>query len=235
MKLAKIHIQCLSPGMLQNPATPELLESLRTKTPVQKKTDISLYDDAKTKLYRAEDTGKMGVPAQNLLSAIVLAGQHVKVGKKAISTAKASTVFDFIEFVDDFLPFDSLNETGDVPWTPFPVKGTMHNGASEVAVCINRPRIPHWSMSFIIRFDETRGVGEDTLRMLIEVAGRKIGLCDWRPAKKGRFGRFIVKKIETLSLKVKEDVVEIVDFDDKPASEIPVDLLAIAEAGGKLG
>jgi hypothetical protein len=222
MKLIRFHIKSLSPGMLQNPATPELLESLRTKKPVQKKTDITIQDDAAVKLYRQESAsgpGKMGIPMQNIMACIVLAGQLVKNGKKALSTAKATTIFGFLTFVEDFCPFKNCDKDGNVPWKPFPVKGTMHNGASEVAVCINRPRIPEWEAMFTVKFDES--IDMSKLEELVKVAGRQLGLGDWRPAKKGRFGRFVITKIEVLPYDTKEEVIEKVEYSEATA---PVDM-----------
>jgi len=225
MKLIRITITNLSPGMLQNPATPELLEALRTKTPIQKKTDWTVQEEAGTKLYRSEN-GRMGVPMQNIMSAIVLAGQHVKSGKKFISTAKSTTVFDFLEFVEDFCVFSDCDEKGNVPWTPFPVKGTMHQGANETAVCIVRPRIPHWKLAFTVKFDDKRGVSQDSVEKLVEIAGRKIGLCDWRPAKKGRFGRFVISKVESLFISSEEYPIERVEYTKETA---PAELLVLLE------
>jgi hypothetical protein len=230
MKLIRFHIKSLSPGMLQNPATADLLESLRTKKPVQKKTDITLVDDAKIKLYRSEPypepgaplsapfkLGKMGIPMQNIMSCVVLAGQLVKSGKKALSTTKSTTIFGFLTFVEDFCPFKNCDVDGNVPWKPFPVKGTMHNGASEVAVCINRPRIFEWETMFTVKFDETIDITK--LEELVKVAGRQIGLGDWRPAKKGRFGRFVITKIETLPFNTKEEVIEKSVYTESTAPE----------------
>ena len=234
MKLIRFTITNLSPGMLQNPATPELLEALRTKTPIQKKTDWTVGEEAGTKLYRSEN-GRMGVPMQNIMSAIVLAGQHVKSGKKAISTAKSTTVFDFLEFVEDFCVFDGcVDPSGgafpdpkfNIPWTPFPVKGTMHQGASETAVCIVRPRIPHWKLAFTVKFDDKRGVSQDSVEKLVEIAGRKIGLCDWRPAKKGRFGRFVISKVGVMTVSSEEYPIERAEYTKETA---PAELLALLE------
>jgi hypothetical protein len=224
MKLIRFTIGNLSPGQLQNPATEELLEQLRTGNRPQKRTDWTVEQEAGTKLYRSED-GKMGVPMQNIMSAIILAGQHVKVGKKNLSTAKATTIFDFLEFVEDFCPFKGCDEKGNVPWKPFPVKGTMHNAGSEVAVCITRPRIPKWELSFTVKYDEKRQVPQDAVVKLVETAGRKIGLCDWRPAKKGRFGRFVITKIEVLTVTEKEEKAEEVEYTTETA---PKDLLELA-------
>jgi hypothetical protein len=233
MKLIRFHIRSLSPGMLQNPATPELLESLRTKTPAAKKTDITLKDDAAAKMYRSEPgedkkPGKMGIPMQNIMACMVIAGRQVKSGKKALSTAKDTQIFGFLEFVEDFCPFKDCDANGNIEWNPFPVKGTMHNGASEVAVCINRPRIPKWELAFTVKFDDKRNVDEKTLQSLVETAGRQVGLGDWRPAKRGRFGRFTVVKMEVLDLKVKEEKIEVVRFEGDLAENAPEELKMLA-------
>lgn len=233
MKLIRFHIKSLSPGMLQNPATPELLESLRTKKPVQKKTDITVYDDAASKMYRSESVDgsvrNMGVPTQNIMSCMVLAGRLVKSGKKALSTAKDTTIYGFLEFVEEFCPFKGCDKDGNIPWNPAPFKGTMHNGASEVAVCINRPRIPHWETSFTVKFDNDRGIDETTLIKLVETAGRQIGLGDWRPAKRGRFGRFVITKMEVLDYKVVEQKIDVVRYEGELAVNAPADLKELVE------
>lgn len=236
MKLIRFHIRGLSPGMLQNPATAELLEQLRTKNPKQKQTDISIEDDASAKRYLSEPDEKnkvrrMGVPTQNLMSCLTIAGRYVKSGKKALSTAKDTMIHGFLEFVDDFCPFKNCDpKTGEIPWKPFPVKGTMHNGAAEVAVCINRPRIPNWETSFTVKFDDKYGVDESTLIKLVQIAGRQVGLGDWRPAKRGRFGRFIVTKMEVLEMKVVEQTIETLRFEGAKTEDAPEELKMLAAA-----
>jgi len=136
------------------------------------------------------------------------------------------TVFDFLEFVEDFCVFADLDANGNVLWSPFPVKGTMHQGASETAVCIVRPRIPHWKLTFAVKFDDKRGISQDTVEKLVEVAGRKIGLCDWRPAKKGRFGRFVISKVEVMAVSSEEYPIERVEY---TTGNAPAELLALLE------
>lgn len=229
MKLIRFTIRSLSPGMLQNPASPELLESLRTKTPLQIRRDWTLVDEASTKLYRSED-GHMGVPMQNIMSCLVIAGTFVKSGKKNLSTAKSTTIFSFLDFVDDFCKFVGCKPTGpdskkfDVDWKPFPMKGNMDNKGSKTAVCINRPRIPHWELQFTVRFDDKATVDEKTLILLVETAGRKVGLGDFAPRTRGRFGRFTVAKVEILPIPSDEKPVEVVNYTEKDA---PVDLAAL--------
>ena len=77
-------LRWLSPGMLQNPKSQELLESLRTKKRLPVRTDWTIQEEAGTKLYRSEK-GRMGVPMQNIIAALIIAGQGITYkGKKTI-------------------------------------------------------------------------------------------------------------------------------------------------------
>ena len=189
MKLLRIEINQLSPGMLMDPATQELLNNLRLGNRPQKKTDWTAEEEAGTKLYRSE-RGHMGVPTQNIISCLISAGQHVKSGKKNISTAKTTTLFDFLEFPEDFCEFMDCDENGNVPWAAFQSKGNLENKGSKTAVCLTRPRIAKWRIQLVVIYDDKRVISEDTDIKLVATAGRKIGLCSWRPSCKGKFGRF---------------------------------------------
>ena len=209
MKQLRLYtIEQLSPGMLQHPKTHELLESLRTKKRLPIKTDWTIQEEAGTKLYRSEN-GKMGVPIQNIIAMLIIAGQSVTYkGKKTVSTAKSTILFDFLEFRTDFCEFNGCDDKGNIEWSPFLAPGVMHQGASETAVAITRPRIPHWSLTVPVVFDGDREISEKSVDALFDIAGRKIGLCDWRPAKKGRFGRFVIKKVGILPIEEEKQVTE---------------------------
>jgi hypothetical protein len=220
MKQLRLYtVKQLSPGMLQNPKTLELLESLRSKKRLPVKTDWTIQEEAGTKLYRSEN-GKMGVPMQNIIGALILAGQHITYkGKKTISTAKSTIIFDFLEFRTDFCEFIGLDEKGNIPWSPFLQGGVMHQGASETAVCITRPRIPQWSLTIPVVFDCDREINEKTVDALFDIAGRKIGLCDWRPVKKGRFGRFVTETVEVLPIEEEKQEVKHILYTSDTASK----------------
>ena len=52
-----------------------------------------------------------------------------------------------------------------------------------------RAKIDEWKATFEIDTDDEL-VDEAALTKWLDIAGRRIGLCDWRPAKSGNFGRF---------------------------------------------
>jgi hypothetical protein len=54
-----------------------------------------------------------------------------------------------------------------------------------------RPRFDNWSISFTILYDSEL-LKESEMREVVDNAGSRVGLLDFRPERKGPFGRFIV-------------------------------------------
>jgi hypothetical protein len=185
-KLIVIRAVCvgISP-LLMNPATDELLEELRTGQRQQVDRNIPAIRQAEKKLCK-DDEGRIGIRAINLRSSLVEAGRHVKFdGKKSVSTAESTLLDAFLQIQDFFLPFP---EELAKAWVPDKRKGNLDNGT---AVCIVRPRFDKWSFTVTIEIDEA--VAKDsTARRVFDMAGSRVGLCDFRPAKRGPFGRFKV-------------------------------------------
>lgn len=55
----------------------------------------------------------------------------------------------------------------------------------------HRPRVDAWRCSFTLDVD-TSMFTVNLIRAVVDDAGKKIGLGDFRPARKGPFGRFVV-------------------------------------------
>lgn len=60
----------------------------------------------------------------------------------------------------------------------------------------HRPRFDEWSTSFTLEYD-TELLSEAEMRKVTDDAGKRVGWLDFRPAKKGPFGRFIVTSWES--------------------------------------
>ena len=171
--------------MLQNPMTDEQLEAIRTKRPANRARDISAHDEAAAKLYKGPD-GEPGVPALNLYASLIEAGRKVKNGRYAISTATSTTLPSFLEIEEFFLPFTACSD-----WVPDMRRGVSNSGTTKAAVAIVRPRFDAWELKATAVIDE-EVIDESMVREVFRVAGTSVGLCDFRPAKKGPFGRFSV-------------------------------------------
>jgi hypothetical protein len=65
--------------------------------------------------------------------------------------------------------------------------------ATKGRVVRHRPRLETWALSFTIEYDE-RLLTEAQMRRIVDDSGSRVGLLDFRPEKKGPFGRFMVTK-----------------------------------------
>lgn len=59
-----------------------------------------------------------------------------------------------------------------------------------------RPKIEKWKINFIINFDETLIPNAKDIFSILEDAGKRVGILDFRPAKNGSFGTFVISKWE---------------------------------------
>ena len=190
MKRAVVTIEGVSP-LLMNPMNEETLMGILTGTSVKVPRDLTPVQICERKLYKGEN-GELGIPAVNLFSSLAEAGRKVKNGKTQISTATSTTLPSFLEIEELFLPFSA--EAG---WVPDLRRGVSNSGANKVAVAIVRPRFDLWELKITIGIDDTV-VDESVVRELFRIAGTSVGLCDFRPAKKGQFGRFTVSDWKSL-------------------------------------
>lgn len=63
--------------------------------------------------------------------------------------------------------------------------------ATKGRVMRHRPRIDEWKVSFDLEYDDTL-LSAKQVRQIVDDTGRNVGLLDFRPEKKGPFGRFVV-------------------------------------------
>jgi hypothetical protein len=63
------------------------------------------------------------------------------------------------------------------------------------AIVRHRPRLDKWALSFTLEVDESI-FRKDLVLRILEDAGRKVGIGDFRPQRRGSFGRFVVTQFE---------------------------------------
>lgn len=63
--------------------------------------------------------------------------------------------------------------------------------ATKGRIVRHRPRLDNWQVVFEIEYDDTL-LTETQLRRIVDDAGSRVGLLDFRPERKGPFGRFMV-------------------------------------------
>jgi hypothetical protein len=141
-------------------------------------------DQAAGKLYVSEATGKPVIPGPNLFRCIIDAGKFFKNGKSKVTTLKNSLIPACLS-VDEF-------EVEIVHGNPWEVDTrAVRIPSTGGRILAHRPCFHDWSLHFSLILDEDV-MGEKLLREIIDAAGKRIGLGDFRPDCKGPFGKFVV-------------------------------------------
>lgn len=140
--------------------------------------DESPEQSAAKKLY--EMNGTIYTPATHLQGCLVEAGKNFKVGGKGKATY--SKIIGYAVEVNPF-EIDHKNQK----WEPFSVLAVNPNTKGRNMV--HRPMFRQWELDFEITFDNEE-IPQDVVKQILDAGGRKVGIGDWRPAKKGRFGKF---------------------------------------------
>lgn len=139
-------------------------------------------EQAQARLY-LDSKGKPVLPGTNLMRAIVNAGSFVKSGKSKLSTQRSSVIPAGMSVVEVELPIAGGKWEVDSRSVVIPSTGGR--------IMCHRPRFDDWRVSFTLEVDETM-FSEAIARELLDLAGKRIGVGDFRPERKGPFGRFRV-------------------------------------------
>jgi len=144
----------------------------------------SAQEQAELKLYTGADGKQLVMPQPNLLSCLTAAGKFFKAGKSKVTTQKSSLVPACLEIEGVDVPL-----TYTQPWRvdARPVRIPATGGR----ILCYRPIFDDWSLTFDMNLD-TEVMTTKLLREIVDTAGKRIGLGDFRPDCKGPFGKFKV-------------------------------------------
>lgn len=140
-------------------------------------------EQATQKLYTGHD-GKPVIPQPNLFRCLIDAGTFFKAGKSKVTTQKSSLIPACLEVQGIELPIDS-KDGWDVDTRAVRIPSTGGR------ILCHRPSFNDWRLSFTLSID-TDLISVKLVREIIDAAGKRIGLGDFRPATKGPFGKFVV-------------------------------------------
>ena len=158
---------------------------LKEDTSATQSDVLSSRDEAFNSLYVTKDND-FYIPGPNILRCLIDAGKFFKGQKNTkLTTAKSSVISGAVTLGSQECIIDDNNEgwTIDTRAVRIPTTGGR--------VIKNRARFDSWKLSFEIELDITI-VTLKTFKELVEAAGSRIGLGDFRPDTKGPFGRFRV-------------------------------------------
>lgn len=140
-------------------------------------------EQAEARLYPGQE-GRPVIPQPNLFRCLIDAGNFFKAGKSKITTQKTSLIPACVGIDELEIPIRHKE-----PWTvdTRPVRIPSTGGR----ILCHRPCFQDWELEFTLLVD-TDMLSVKLLREIVDAAGKRIGLGDFRPDCKGPFGKFCV-------------------------------------------
>lgn len=140
-------------------------------------------EQAEKKLYLGND-GQPIIPQPNLFRCIIDAGIYFKAGKSKVTTQKSSLIPACVDVLGVEIPI-----THKEPWA-VDTRAVRIPSTGGRILC-HRPCFHDWGLSFTAEIDEEM-ISPKLFRDIVDAAGKRIGLGDFRPSCKGPFGKFVV-------------------------------------------
>ncbi len=194
MKTIRVRIQGVTP-LLMNRFTEESEVKVSGGTSAVQIGDKGTpRAQAEKKAYK-DDDGNLYVPGPNIFSCIIQAGTFHKVGKSKVTTSKSSLIPAGIAVEEIICPLHTTDFEVDSRSVVIPSTGGR--------IMCHRPRLDAWEVEFTLSVD-TDMFAPNFVRQLLDDAGKKVGLGDYRPSRKGPFGRFVVVGWEILAERMAE-------------------------------
>lgn len=187
MKELTVAIQGKTP-LLMNRFTDaaQMAATSRSRASFQVETDPP-REVATGKLYTLED-GTIGIPQPNLFRCVIDAGKFFQIKRSKVTTQKSSLIPACVDIDPIFMP---LRFQHDWKVDSRPVRNPSTGGR----IIAHRPCFDDWGLDFDVLLDDSM-ISETLFREIIDAAGSKIGLGDFRPDNKGPFGKFVVTSWE---------------------------------------
>lgn len=174
LKTEKVTVEGITPLMM-NRFPLEPIEAFEKKSP-EEQAEYATYRTPDSKLY---------VPGSNIYRALVAGAVYSK-GKRNASLQKPAAAC--LSVAPEYLVLS--NQTYEVDQRPVVVPATKGR------IVRSRPRFDSWEVTFELSWNDAL-LSEKQVRQILDDTGSLVGLLDYRPEKKGPFGRFKVTHFGT--------------------------------------
>ena len=168
-------------GLLMH-STRGMLKAL--KAGARKKTEVpDPEEEAELSAYWVNNSTKkeLCVPANVLYAAMIRASSFFKVKGRSIAGTLAGSMR-----IEPFnIGLGTNKYEVDIQFV------NLGTGRARAKIARARARLQKWNITFSILYDDTF-VAADTLKSILDEAGVKVGIMDFRPACKGQYGTFKV-------------------------------------------
>jgi hypothetical protein len=148
-----------------------------------KKKKMTPREEAERSAYMDHKTGELYFPGTNLLACFIEAGKFFKIGKNKVTTTSGTLLTGGLTVEELVCPFNTKKFEVD--------SRRVVNPSTRGAVLRHRARLDSWKLGFTLDVDEEI-FDVDLIRNIVDAAGKRVGIGDYRPTKKGTFGKFKV-------------------------------------------
>jgi len=189
MKNYKVEIKGVTPYM-QHRMDDKKLEDWETERgKIIERDGISKEDLVRAEFhsYRNEN-GEFFLPAEHIRGALINAGAFVKakVGNSRKSMKNIVAAMFFIKPSEIKMPdFDEIDKRSAV------------NRNIKARIIVIRPKWNNWRARFNLIVDNDT-ITDETIRGILEYAGKYVGIGSFRPTNNGMFGRFQIEEFKTV-------------------------------------
>ena len=176
MKTVKVEITGQTPLLMNNPKS--MIDSAKSSVrQTTKKYDLD--EDAERLAYKKK-SGELYVPSAAIKGTIVNAASYKKIGKYAAKPIIAGGVF----IMEEELGLKTKKYNLDIRTVVI----------QKARVVKARPKVDKWKLAFELRYNE-KMIGDSLIiKDILDEAGERVGILDFRPQKLGSFGMFKVTK-----------------------------------------
>ena len=147
-------------------------------------------DQCEARLH-TDHEGSPILPAPNLLACFIDGGKYFKSGRNKITTQRSSLLPGAVFLNDEYYLIES---EGGWKVDSRPVRIPATGGR----ILRHRPMFDDWAVRFMLTIDVLE-MSEKLVRDIVDTAGKKSGLGDFRPGTKGPYGRFVVTLWEDIT------------------------------------
>lgn len=144
---------------------------------------LTPHEQAEEKLYM--DKKKACIPQPNILASIIEGGRFHKIKNRSVTTMQKSMIPSCFDIKGIMLPIKTKGWEVDERPVRIPATGGR--------ILAYRPKFNDWQLEFDATLD-TDIISVNLMREIIDDAGKRIGLGDYRPDRKGPFGKYKVNK-----------------------------------------
>lgn len=154
---------------------------------IKKRAGAVKKSDPEDKLYKTAE-GLIYTPSTHIQGMLISSSKEFKIRGK-----RTSTYSKLVGSSVDVNPDAIVHKIQT--WVPYSVSAVVPSTRGRMMV--TRPKMDKWEIEFTLKFNDD-DIPVEVIKNILDHGGQYNGLGDWRPEKKGKFGKFIVTEFKQI-------------------------------------